>query len=867
MAAASASTRAFGANVAKQSIQHREAFNTMGLAAVGFGAAVIGGLGLAAGAAMKFESSFAGVRKTVDGSEQDFRNLAEGMREMSLVKPVDVNDLNRIGELGGQLGIAKDNLVDFTGVIADLDVSTDMNIEDGALQLAQFANVTKMSQNDFDRLGSSVVALGNNFATTESRIVDFSQYIGGAGKIAGLAQSEILAIGAAMGSVGVAAESGGTATQKVLLGITEAVTTGSEKLDVFATTAGMSAKDFAAAWQADPAKAFTSFVEGLGRSGDDAFQILRQLGLTDQRLIRSFLSLSGAGDTLRRSIDLSNKAWDENSALTEEAGKRYATAESRIKMAKNEINDAAITVGATLLPALASGAELVGDLAGSISELPGPLRGVATVLGGVVGGVGLLGGGLLLLAPRISATKLALNQMGISLKGVRSGAALAKVGLGLLAMFAITEFVSSFAAADEAAGKLQARLTGGLSEGPEAAERMMRRFEKSVQDTVDEMGLLDTVGGLVPFIGDTSTADQKISSLRDGIRELRAEAESMSGVERDVALATAEWQAATVRLITAQDALGPEMAKSIGAEKDQKDAADELNAALARQAAETGEAAGAQGELGGQIDATTGEIEEQKTAAEQLEEALMSLAGLAIGVEESMLGWRDSLAALGASFKENGATLDANTEKGRANRRAVLDSRDAAIDHAKAIADQSGSAQKGEKVLAGHVKQLRAQMVAAGLTEREIDSYIRKLKLTPKQIRTLIQAETARAKAEIDEVRRRLFALPDTIPVHIAITSSKMPGGQLAGRAGGGPVPAGWTGWVGERGPEILRMGSQPGHITAAHDIRSSPAATAQEVAVLVKLQMTGEIRRLIRAEISQSGHRQGRVKRAKTNA
>ena len=84
------------------------------------GAAVIAaGLLFSAKAAIDFESSFAGVRKTVDTSEAGFRKLADGVRAMAREIPIGVNELNRIMELGGQLGVGPANLLEFTDTIAN----------------------------------------------------------------------------------------------------------------------------------------------------------------------------------------------------------------------------------------------------------------------------------------------------------------------------------------------------------------------------------------------------------------------------------------------------------------------------------------------------------------------------------------------------------------------------------------------------------------------------------------------------------------------------------------------------------------------------------------------------------------------------
>ena len=173
-----------------------------------------------------------------------------------------------------------------------------------------------------------------------------------AGKVAGFTQEDILAIGAAMSSVGVEADRGGTAVQKVILQMSEAVALGGDDLQLFAKTAGMSADQFTAAWNSDPASVFADFVTGLGDSGENAFGILDSLGLKDQRLIQAFLALGNAGDLLNETLDASSTAWDENTALVDEADKRYATTQATWDIIKNQFRDIGLSVGMILLPKL-----------------------------------------------------------------------------------------------------------------------------------------------------------------------------------------------------------------------------------------------------------------------------------------------------------------------------------------------------------------------------------------------------------------------------------------------------------------------------------------------------------------------------------
>lgn len=339
----------------------KSAAGAAGKMALGIGAAAatsalaIGGISVKA--AIDFESAWTGVVKTTDGLVDEFGNLNEagkelqdGFRDLAKEVPTSVEELMAIGELGGQLGIQKENLLDFTRVVAALGETTNLTTEEAAAGFARMANIMQTPQEEFSNMASAVVELGNNFATTERDILSFGERIAGAGAIAGLTESDVFAIGAAMSSVGVQAEAGGTAVQKVLLSMNEAAIAGGDQMEIFAAVSGLSADEFGAAWEEDAGAVFNEFVRGLGLAGDDAIGILSALGLEDQRLIRSFLSLAGAGDLLGEAMEKSGTAFADNTALAKEAELRYQTTSAQFDILKNSIKDVAISIGMALLP-------------------------------------------------------------------------------------------------------------------------------------------------------------------------------------------------------------------------------------------------------------------------------------------------------------------------------------------------------------------------------------------------------------------------------------------------------------------------------------------------------------------------------------
>ncbi len=327
------------------------------------------GIGAAAlRSSVAFESAFAGVIKTVDDATDGMGRLTpvgealqQGFRDLSLQIPIAATELAGIGEVAGQLGIESENILGFTEVMAKLGVTTNLSAEEAATSLAQLANITSLPQTEFERLGSTVVALGNNLATNEAQIVDFGKRIASAGTIAGLTEPQILAIGGAMASVGIESEAGGTAVQKVLNAMTKSVAQGGEKLEIFARTAGLSAAEFQRAFREDAAGAFASFVTGLGQQGDAAFTTLDGLTLGNERVVRSFLSLAAKSTTLTDALALGTTAWEENTALAREADIRFQTTASQLKLLANQVIEAGRALGDILKPILQTVVGIVRD--------------------------------------------------------------------------------------------------------------------------------------------------------------------------------------------------------------------------------------------------------------------------------------------------------------------------------------------------------------------------------------------------------------------------------------------------------------------------------------------------------------------------
>ena len=321
-------------------------------------APIVAGFGASVKAAVDWETAFTGVKKTVDESAEGYAQLAENIKQMATETASSKEDIAGVMEIAGQLGISGvDNLTEFTRTMIELGDTTNLSAEDAATALARFMNITGESTSNVDKIGSAIVDLGNNFATSESEITEMATRLASAGTLAGLSSTDILALAAAMSSVGIQAEAGGTAMTQTLTEIEAAVSAfragSTEDLEAIANIAGLSASDFANAWESHPIGAVQDFIQGLGEldeKGESATLVLGELGMSGVRQSNMLKSLALASEMLGEAVETSSTAYQENTALQNEASLRYETMASKMSQLKERFTEVAITIGEMLMP-------------------------------------------------------------------------------------------------------------------------------------------------------------------------------------------------------------------------------------------------------------------------------------------------------------------------------------------------------------------------------------------------------------------------------------------------------------------------------------------------------------------------------------
>lgn len=422
----------------------QDAFTTLGAAAALH--KIADGFRECIDASIEFESAITGVYKTVDGTDEQLAAISDGVREMSLEMPSSTTEIAGVAEAAGQLGIATDNITDFTEVMINLGEATNLSSDEAASSLAKFANITGMSADNYENLGSSVVALGNNFATTEADIVAMATRMASAGTLAGLTETDILGLAAAMSSVGIEADAGGSAMSTLLSDIQVAVETGSEDLNDFASVANMTSAQFRSAFQEDAAGALYAFIDGLNdveRNGETATVILNDMGITEIRLSNAVKSLASNSGGLADALDVSAQAWEENTALAKEADTRYSTLESRLAITKNAANNLKIAIGDVLTPAIGefadAGTGVLTWLTGFVEQNPIVVEGITAAAAAVAVGTAA-----------VTAFTFAINVAGPAIDKLTLAMSENPLFLGISIAAAVTAGIITFATAVKA---------------------------------------------------------------------------------------------------------------------------------------------------------------------------------------------------------------------------------------------------------------------------------------------------------------------------------------------------------------------------------------------------------------------------------
>lgn len=764
----------------------RKAFDETAQAAT-HSALVVGAALVATGkAAVDWESAWAGVTKSVAGAGQE---MEDSLRELAKTLPATHDDIAAVAEAAGQLGVKTGDVVGFTETMIKLGETTNLTADEAATSIAQISNVMGTLDREgtagVDRFANALVALGNNGASTERDILSMSSRIAGAAKVVGMTEADLLGVANAVSSVGIEAEAGGTAISNVLIDMSKAVKTGSDDLERFARVAGISADDFARAFSESPADAMNLFVKGLGRiqqTGGDVFTVLDDLGQSDVRVTSALLKMAGAGDLLTESLQTGRSAAEQNSAMQAEFAKRLDTTAARLAIARNNVRDAAITLGDSLAPMAAAAADGLSKVAQFAADLPAPLRNGALAVAGI-GSAGILaaaGVGKVAQAGRSASEAFDwISKRGPRAEKAMLGVQRAGVGVGKALGVAMAVGTVGGLLVGQSEWSGVDKLTEELLNSTDA----LSVWDRQIAESTNRIGTMDESVSSLSEVFTAAFDPTRYQSTSNGINSV-FNAVTLGMVNNESAISQAnqalDQMDATLASIYAQnpDAAAQQFQVLADAAAAQGVSFDDLMdklpkyegamAAAANQARLAGDSAtGASGDLsafGGELSSTGQTAEDAAKSMDELVSSLQDLGAELLGQRGSARDFEAAIDDATAALKENGETLDINTDAGRANQAALDNIASSTANWAAKSAEAGASASEVAGILSKGRKAFLDFAADAGMSAGEARKLADSMGLVPSEVDTLFTAAgVAESQKATEDLISTYFGAPKRV--------------------------------------------------------------------------------------------------------
>ncbi|MFL4904814.1 phage tail tape measure protein [Streptomyces sp. MMS24-I2-30] len=708
------------------------------------GAVMLTGFAVAAAAAAKFDKAMSNVRSVTNGTSKEMAALRSAALEAGKSTQYSAT---QAADAEAELARAGVSVSDITGGALKGSLAL---AAAGQMDLADAATISAQAMNTFGLKGKDVTHIADVLAS-------------GANKSA-----------ADMSGLGQAIKQGGLLAHQTGLSLEDTVGT----LAAFADHALVGS---------DAGTSLKVMLQRLVPQSDEARRMMDQLGFSAYDSQGQFVGLSKLAGNLQSSFknltpearnaafatifgsdavrsatilyELGAKGIDRYVSSVNDSGAAARTAalmtnnlQGDLERLRGALETALIEGGSSANGALRQMVQWITRLVDAYNSLPPGLQHTVTLLTGIGGAAGIAAAGVLLLLPRIAATRTALASMGVT--AARTRAAMLGLGrmtnvvLGLAAVgYAVSSVADKFAETPPSVSKLKASMVDFAQQGKvtgEAADKFGRDLD-GVGDAAARIAhpsvlkrTKDFFSTFDPFSNtDLDQARDKIDSIDKSLTDLVQSGHADVAAKNFKAYAEAAEESGT----------STEKFRSL---------LPGYSDALLTAATDGKLAKDSQAALGDEALTTADALTEQKTAAEALSDALDSLNGKAISAAEKEISFRNSIADLTAAVKENGTSLDVTSDKGRKVKSAFLDAAQAAMEHATAIADQTNSQAKGQAVLERDISLLQQQMKAAGFSSDAINQLTAAYLQLPASKTTDVKADTKGALDDLEAVKQKV---------------------------------------------------------------------------------------------------------------
>ncbi len=693
-------------------------------------------LGIATAAVgISMQRDFADVVRTsgayLDPTGRSVARLRGEFEQLFATLPASWADLTDIGTLAGQLDVPMESIDEFTRLVAMFTATTDVSVEASATAFGRLAQLLGLTADQYEKMGSSILAVGVSSVATESQIIAISKEIASVAVSAGFSADQVFGLSSALASLGTAPELSRGVVTRLFANIGRSINESSESLEVFGDVAGMSGDEFAKAWGEDASGALLKLMEGLGQvENSKAIAVLSNLGVEASRDVPTILRLAQNSEVLAKSLDIAGTGYENGTELAQQYSVISSTVAEKLQVL---VNNFQLLVGG--LGEAAGGAgflidALIGVTQGLTAIVNNP---VAGTIAGIVVAVGTLGGIFLLLLSFVTrgvasmyAMRTAMNEMGISadvsafsvarlntaLLGTSAAAgraavagrvasvalrALTVAGLATLAVPLVEWFNDWTKAARDGKVDVEA-LTGALA-GTTDASSSLREIDEQIGAIARAMDTWGTniiapqgpaaIGSMIA--ADLTSAEATLSTglLRLGQKTTNFFATpgnfglGVLGGESGLAPWASMIDPAIAEIEGFSDAFAAAWSEATTAIDQQAilDKYESIKEGARTLALDSGQSASDfeanwNFNFASFIAASEGGVDALELVGEQAEETADLISGTIssfLDVQNAILGTENALYSLGDSLGQNGAAWDQYSEAGRSNMSALMD--------------------------------------------------------------------------------------------------------------------------------------------------------------------------------------------------
>ena len=290
------------------------------------------------------------VRKYTGQTIEEVERMNEQFKKMDTRTPRE--QMNQLAGSAGRLGISStDAVMEFVDAADKINVALGDDLGQGAvdkigkLTMAFGEDETKGLRGAMLATGSAVNELAQNSPAQAGYLVDFGARLSGVGVQAGLTQSQILGLGAAMDENMQRDEMAATAISQIITKMTTDSGT-------FARIAGKNVEEFSNLVKTDMNDALMQFFESMNKKGGftELAPLFEQMGLDGTRAIGVLSTLASKIDDVRKYQDLATEAYEKGTSVIDEFNIQNDTYQAKLEKARKAFADLRIELGEKLLP-------------------------------------------------------------------------------------------------------------------------------------------------------------------------------------------------------------------------------------------------------------------------------------------------------------------------------------------------------------------------------------------------------------------------------------------------------------------------------------------------------------------------------------